>query len=315
MTHLIAKLLIVICSALFYSHVLADQVTGITPIVIEDFSTVGITSSDTAKRAKLLIAAKLSESNRVNILDRETLDSVMEERTLSLSSQPAQVGQETSHGVKGAKYLLGGTVLESGFTLHIFCKFVSVADGSMQAFTISGSEGESISGFATKVSNRVQDILTELSLKTQPTVETDLTRVAALNKKLSTFEKPSISVSIKEEHIRRTVIDPAAETEFMVFGSESGFPVIDKDPQFSEFVDILVTGEGFTEVSFRQGAAFGVTARLEVKAIDKRTGRIVSVDRQTSVALSSSELIGSKNALAKAAAAVAERMLPKMVTR
>jgi hypothetical protein len=58
-----------------------------------------------------------------------------------------------------------------------------------------------------------------------------------------------------------------------------------------------------------------VKARLEVKAIDRASGEVIAVERQTRVAVDLSEQIAAKTALQEAAADIAERLLPKLVKR
>jgi ribosome maturation factor RimP len=77
--------------------------------------------------------------------------------------------------------------------------------------------------------------------------------------------------------------------------------------------DIVVTGEGFSEMAGRVGKLVSVKARLEIKAVNRRTGRVVAVDRQTVIALETSEQIAGKTALQNAAAEIAVRLLPKLV--
>jgi ribosome maturation factor RimP len=63
----------------------------------------------------------------------------------------------------------------------------------------------------------------------------------------------------------------------------------------------------------RHGNLVSVKARLEVKAVDQASGKIVAVDRQTTVAVDLTEQIAAKTALQQASAAIAERLLPKLV--
>jgi hypothetical protein len=65
----------------------------------------------------------------------------------------------------------------------------------------------------------------------------------------------------------------------------------------------------------RQGNIVSVKARVEIKAIDRQTDKVVAMDRQTDVEVDLTELIAGKKAIQKAAAAIAERMLPKLVTK
>ncbi len=52
-----------------------------------------------------------------------------------------------------------------------------------------------------------------------------------------------------------------------------------------------------------------------MKAIDKTTGNVLFIDRQTSVAVDLSEHLAGKTALQDAAAKLTERMLPKLVSK
>ena len=75
----------------------------------------------------------------------------------------------------------------------------------------------------------------------------------------------------------------------------------------------MLTGEGVSEFAARHGNLVTVKARLEVKAVERKTDRILAVDRQTAVAVDLSEQLAGKAALQEAAAVLAERVLPKLV--
>jgi hypothetical protein len=63
----------------------------------------------------------------------------------------------------------------------------------------------------------------------------------------------------------------------------------------------------------RRGNLVSVKGRLELKAIDNKTNRVIAIDRQNTVTVDLTEQIAGKNALQEAAALIAERMFVKLV--
>jgi hypothetical protein len=78
-------------------------------------------------------------------------------------------------------------------------------------------------------------------------------------------------------------------------------------------VDVLIEGEGFSEFGLRRGNLVSVKARVEIKAIDRKSGEVLAIDRETAVEVDLTEQIAGKKALQNAAARIAERLLPKLV--
>ena len=185
--------------------------------------------------------------------------------------------------------------------------------------------GKLVEDLAKQVSKTVTERADELVAR--PVSRDD--RVAALKKKLGDAKRPSVLIEISEHHVgqalverpsvvvvvgvARNTIDPAAETEATLFSTETGFKVIDPKEGRKKDADILISGEAFSEVAVRHGNLISVKARVEVKAVDQKSGRIVASDRQTTVAVDLTEQIAAKNALQEAGAQLAERLLPKIV--
>jgi hypothetical protein len=76
---------------------------------------------------------------------------------------------------------------------------------------------------------------------------------------------------------------------------------------------VELVGEAFSELGMRKGNLISCKARVELKAIQKSTGKILAIDRQTSVAVDLSEQIAAKSALQKAAQVLAPRFLDTMI--
>ena len=120
--------------------------------------------------------------------------------------------------------------------------------------------------------------------------------------------RPSVYIEVRERHVGQAVIDPAVETELAKICHELGFKVVEKND-----ADVLLVGEGFSQFAARHGNFSSVKARVELKAVDRKTGRLLAVDRQTAVAADLAELVAAKGALQDATVQLSCRLLPAMV--
>jgi hypothetical protein len=117
-------------------------------------------------------------------------------------------------------------------------------------------------------------------------------------------------VKIAEQHFGQFVIDPAAQTELALLLQQCGFTVVDSVSTNKPAIEI--TGEAFSEFGMSKGNLKSCRARIEIKARDVASGNIISVDRQTSVAVDLAEHIAAKTALQDGAGELAERLIPKL---
>lgn len=133
----------------------------------------------------------------------------------------------------------------------------------------------------------------------------------------------SVMVIIPEVHISRKVPDPAGETQIIKRLIDAGFQVIDptiyaslrnsqkladavKDASKmaqigSDFgADIIIFGEAFSEADGRKNGMFSCRARVEARAVNTRTGRILGADGTHAGGLDNTELVAGKSALRSA---------------
>ncbi|MFM9961819.1 MAG: CsgG/HfaB family protein [Planctomycetaceae bacterium] len=260
-----------------------------------------------------LLFAELVAKPEMFLVDREELSKVLAEHEINLSGavnpdQAIQVGQLT-----GAKLIVTGSVVQVESNLYLVAKIIGTETTRVLGASVKGKSDDDLGRMVEKLANEIAETISTKSDQLIAKTVTKEDRLEALKKKLGDKKRPSVVVAVRERHVTQIAIDPAAQTELEWYAKETGFPVVDRFEGDKSDADILLVGEGFSEFGGRFGNLASVKARLEVKAIDRRTGRVLAVDRQTTVALDLTEQIAGKTALQEAAAKIAERMLPKLL--
>lgn len=133
----------------------------------------------------------------------------------------------------------------------------------------------------------------------------------------------TVMVIIPEIHISRKVPDPAGETQIITRMIQAGFEVMDPTVYTSirnsarlaaavkhpfqmaqigqEFgADIIIFGEAFSEADGRKNGMFSCRARVEARAVNTRTGRILAADGTHAGGMDNTELVAGKSALRSA---------------
>lgn len=285
----------------------------IYPVAILPFQGRGTNVKQMGSQVTDLLFANLVVNPDLYLVDREDLDSVMKELELNLSGmvnsgQAAQVGQMT-----GAKILLTGSVLQVGAKLYLVAKIIGTETTRVVGASVKGNYDDELDALVEQLAEDVTQTIADRAgeLVAKPRTRED--RVAALKKVMADKKTPVLRIQVEERHVGQAVIDPAAETELMLLATETGFEVVDAEASPARKAQVQVKGEAFSEFSTRQGNLISVRARVEVKAVDSATGKVLAADRQTAVAVDLAEQIAGKTALQQAAAAIAERLLPKLV--
>ena len=302
---------IVIFYLLFGIHkvCLANDADAIYPAAIFDFVEKSTHLSGVGEKIAAVIFAQMATDPEITLVDREELSKLEDEAVLSLSGmvntqQATQIGQLT-----GAKIIVTGSVFEIEDNLMIIAKIIGTETSRVFGSSVKGNINDNIVDLTETLSQSIAETIKSNSMELVAKNVKREDRVALLKDKLDSKSKPRIMVSISERHINRSTSDPAAETEMIYFALETGFDVVDSGKQ----VDVLITGEGFSEFAARKGDLVAVKARLEVKAVDRISGRVIAIDRQTEQVVDLSEVVASKKALQNASAKIAERMLPRLV--
>ncbi|QDU92489.1 CsgG/HfaB family protein [Lignipirellula cremea] len=287
----------------------ADEVY---PAAVISFQERGADVREMGAQVTDLLFANLAASESLYLVDREDMEKLLKEQELSLSGlvnpdQAVQVGRMT-----GAKLIVTGSVLQVGEKLILVAKIIGVETTRVVGVTVKGSVRDELDDLVTELAEQVDQAISKRSADLVAKKVSRDDRIAALKKEIGEGARPVVKVSIVERHVGQATIDPAAETEMVLFLRDLGFEVIDSTGGATREADLLIVGEGMSEFAARHGNLLSVKARLEVKVVDPRTTRVYAIDRQTSVKVDLSEQIAGKSALQEASADIAARLMPKL---
>ena len=262
-----------------------------------------------------LLFATLSANPELWLVERADMEKLLQEAELNLSgavtpAEATKVGELT-----GAKVLITGSVIESDKSMYVVAKIIGTETSRVLGKSVKGSMNSELGPLVEDLAGQVADVISKEGHKLVAPKVTAEDRIATLKAGLGEGARPTVIITMEERHVGQATIDPAAETELTLLCKATGFEVLDPGMGSAKQADVIIKGEGFSEFALRRGNLVSVKARLEVTATDRATGKIIATDRQTAVIVDLTEQIAGKAALQKAAAEIAERLLPKLVAK
>ena len=306
----------VLLGGLFPQNTPAEEaLPDVYPVALFAFHERGSGVKGFGEKVSDILFASLVVNPELYLVDRAEMKKTLDEYELKLSglvnpAQAPQVGQLT-----GAKIIVTGSVIEADRSLYLVAKVIGTETGRVKGAMVKGKTSDELGNLIEQLAEKVgETIAKDAGILVAKKVKME-DRIAALKEKLGEGKRPILYVKVAERHVGRFVIDPAAETELTLFARQTGFEVIDRQKGTEKQADVLLVGEGFSEFATRRGNLISVKARLEVKAVDTKTDKVIAIDRQTEVVIDVTEQVAGKSALQQAAAAIAERMLPKLVEK
>jgi hypothetical protein len=303
------QILPILISVLLLAPGFAHAGDNVLTVAIFDFESKDEAVRDLGPKVATLLNAHLSAEPQIITVERTELEKVLGEQELGLSGTvspdtAAKVGHLT-----GAKVLVTGRVFKADKELILVAKIIGTETSRVYGELVKGPAAASITDLSSELAKKIATIVSEKGDTLVAKVESREDRIARIKKTVKQDKLPAVSVKIGERHFGQPVVDPAAETELGLIFKECGFTLVDDKSQ--QKADVEITGDAFSALGLRKGNLISCKARVELKA-QKRTGEILAVDRQTSVAVDITEQTAAKTALQNAASELAERVLPKL---
>ncbi len=296
---------------LFTGPLLHAAPGDVLTVAIFDFDSRDENVHDLGPKIATLVNANLSAEPQIITVERAELDKVLGEHELGLSGTVSPDTAAKVGNLTGAKVLVTGRVFRADKELLIVAKIIGTETSRVYGDIVKGpAASASISDLSTELAKKIGKIIEAKGDTLVAKTETREERINRIVKSLPSGKRPSVSVSLPERHFGVQVIDPAAETELGNILQKAGFTVV--DDKSSVKPDIEITGEAFSAYGMRKGNLISCRSRIELKAHERASGKIVAIESQTSVAVDIAEQTAAKNALENAAVELAGRLLQKL---
>jgi curli biogenesis system outer membrane secretion channel CsgG len=279
-----------------------------------------------------ILTARLSGEDAFQLVERAKLGKILEEQKLKLAGLADQEKAVEVGKLLGAQLMVIGKAFPMDKRLVFVTKVVGVETGRVKGTIRTVEASKAMSEAILEVGDDVAGLIRKEGPSLLPESAVLADPIAEIRKALGDRPRPSVAVIVPERHLTRVIVDPAAETEIKRTLVECGFTVVDTGkndladwakklaqgerppwPAAIQDADVVVVGEAFSEFALRTGDLVTCTARAEINAIDRHSGRILAADRDTQRAVDLSEATAGKTALQKAGRRIALNLCRTLV--
>lgn len=279
-----------------------------------------------------LTDAYLTVKDSVRLVTRKEMTKILEEQKLALSGLTEDAAPKVGK-LLGAQVIVSGRIFAMGERLFVTAKVIGIETSRTYAEVVKNEMSE-IDAIAMELADKIDATITTKGDTLVAKVVLEKDKLAEMKKKIGEKSLPRVFVHINERMVGQQTIDPAAQTEVSHILVKLGFEVVkDKSgglkkwteaflrdggkqaPPDSSKVDLVLVGEGFSEFAARTGDLISCKARVELEAIDIKSGKVMAADRETFTAVDLAEQIAGKTALQQAGGKLIYRMLPDTVDK
>jgi TolB-like protein len=285
---------------------------GVT-VALLDFEVNVPGNPDLGKQITDALTAVLTGESGFTLVDRSSMNRTLQEHELNLtglvnSDQATQIGK-----LVGAKILVVGRAFQIDKKMYVTAKVIGTETGLVEGLLSSGRKDADTGDMVMDLASKLADKLRTSGPKLVAAQNAAPDPMVALQTRLKGRTLPKVGMLFVEHHVNqpRTHQDPAVETEFKSMLSDCGFTIVEGDEKdwTREGVEVVITGEAFSEAATKIGNIVSCSGRVEVKVMNRKDNHLLLATRTTSRAADLSEQIAAKAALQKAAHALGIQVL------
>ena len=271
-----------------------------------------------------VLEADFSSKPGIYLVDRMQLDKVLREQSLGLSGMISPETAAKIGRLVGAKILVTGQIFSVGeevgtagdksadtasSPILIIANVIGTETGRLFALREQGAREnlvEMTDDLSAKISQTITNQYTNLvAAESVPTIQ----RLQEVISKLPSKPRPAVSIQIAEQFLRVKKPGETSQMELEAVFKEAGFEVVDEDSD--KRPDILITGSAISSGNGKShNGLVSVSATLNIKAQERLTGKILSIDSQDSTVIDSNHAAAARKALQEAADELAVRLIP-----
>jgi hypothetical protein len=296
-----------------------DPVADTLRVAVLEFAHDRPEAKELASALPDLVDAVLASEKGVSLVSRRDLERIQKEQTLDLAGlvadgKGAQVGK-----LLGAQVLVVGRVAFVGEEILVTAKAIGAETGVVAPIVVRGTAKNPTTRLGDDVGAKLAEILRTRRAELLPSSEPPDAAFKAALRTIADLKiaLPRVAIHVTEEHVRAArAPDPAAETALVQGLAKLGYPLAPVQGRVERewlsaagegkasfpapetlAADVVIVGAGFSEYGGRVGELVSCRARLELRALDARTGAILGVHAGTGAGADLSEHFAGKKAL------------------
>lgn len=287
---------------------------GRVSVAVLDFASTTPGNPDLGGQIAEVLAASLSGESGFQLVDRSALTRILQEHELNATGLVAPEQATKIGKLVGARILVTGKAFALDKQIFITAKLIGTETSLLEPVIVKGGKDADTAALIMELSQKVAEKLRTAGPKLVAADEALTDPLPSLKARLAGRKLPKVSVAVTEQHVgavQAARVDPAVETEVKNVLIAAGFTVVEGSERDLDKagVDVAVTGEAFSEFNARIGNLVSCSARVELKAADRRDNRVLFSNRATTRAVDLAENTAGKTALQKAGHELGLRLL------